>query len=97
MQKTPPDGRVALAFNADATIYAVRVNGIGGGEILQAFLEERLGAAGASAAPTVDIGGKSVIRFGASAGTFVHASGAAFFYVECKDEATAADVLKQLP
>jgi hypothetical protein len=93
----PPDGQVALAFNSDATIYAVQVDGIGGSDILQAFLVERLGAAAAADAPTVDIGGKPVIRFGASGGTLVYASGETFFYVECQDEATAADVLKHVP
>ena len=96
--KKPPDGQVALAYNTDATIYAVHVDGATGDDIMEAFLAERLTADALSAPlPTVSIGGKEAIRLGASGGNFAYASGDAFFLVECLDEATAADVLTQLP
>lgn len=95
--KKPPDGHVALAFNSDATIYALEVDGIGGEEILRAFLTERIGAAAASDASTIALGGKRVIRYGASGGSFVYGYRGTFFYLECRDEATAAEVLTHLP
>jgi hypothetical protein len=95
--KIPPDAQLALAYTPSATVYAVQVDGVTGNDILQAFLVERMGAAGASAAPTVDIGGKQVVPIGASARTFGYASGDTFFYVDCQDEETAADALNGLP
>jgi hypothetical protein len=37
------------------------------------------------------------MRIGTLAGTFMYSSGQTFFYPECPDEATASDVLRQLP
>jgi len=56
-----------------------------------------MGVAAASVAPTADIGGKTVVPIGASSRTFGYASGDTFFYVDCQDEATAADALNGLP
>lgn len=96
--KKPLDAQVALAYTSDATIYAVHVDGATGDDIMEAFLAERLTADALSAPlPTVSIGGKEAIRLGASGGNFAYASGDAFFLVACLDEATAADVLTQLP
>jgi len=95
--KIPPDAQLALAYTPSATIYAVQVDGVTGDDILQAFLVERMGAEGASSAPTVDIGGKQVVPIGASTRTFGYASGDTFFYVDCQDEESAADALNGLP
>jgi hypothetical protein len=109
--KKPPDAEVAVAFwstpaaasapsaqPANSSVYAVRVAGITGSDILHAFLVERQGAAIESAPPpTLSVGGKEAIRIGSLAGGFLYASADAFFYVDCPDERTAAEVLQQLP
>lgn len=109
--KKPPDAEVAVAFwstpapasapsaaPANSSIYAVRVAGVTGSDILHAFLVERQGAAIESAPPpTLSVGGKEAIRIGSLAGGFLYSSADAFFYVDCPDEATAAEVLQQLP
>ncbi len=96
--KTPPDAQLALAFASGATVYGMQVDGTSGSEIVQAFLEERAGAApGSSPPPTVSIGDKQVVRLGSFVGTFLYGTDDTFYYVEAPDEATAADVLQQLP
>ena len=98
--KSPPDAEVGLAFGSNATIYAVRIDGLSGDEVLQAYLAERMGVPAGSAPPsfpTEDVGGKQAIKIGATAGGFLYASADAFFYLDCPDEPTAADVLSQLP
>lgn len=98
--KSPPDAEVALAFGSNATMYAVRIDGLSGNEVLQAYLAERMGVPTGSAPPsfpTGDVGGKQAIKIGATAGGFLYASAEVFFYLDCPDEPTAADVLSQLP
>jgi hypothetical protein len=98
--KSPPDAEVALAFGSNATMYAVRIDGLSGNEVLQAYLAERMGVPTGSAPPsfpTEDVGGKQAIKIGSTPGGFLYASAEVFFYLDCPDQPTAADVLSQLP
>jgi hypothetical protein len=94
--QTPEDGEVALAFIEGANVYAVRVKGGSGMDVLLAYLAER-GYAADEAPPTESIGGKQATRLGAGAGQFLYISGDVFYYVNCKDDRLAADLLGQLP
>ena len=94
----PPDGHVAVAIGSGATVYAVQVDGKTGSAILNAYLEERgAGSTAASSFSPAGVGGKQAVRVGTLAGTFMYSSGQTFYYLECPDEATASDVLRQLP
>jgi hypothetical protein len=91
--KKPPDAEVALAFTPSSTLYALRIDGASGGEIADAYLVEH----GSAPPPIISMGGKMVRRIGALAGGFLYGSDDVFFYIECPDEATAIEVLEQLP
>jgi hypothetical protein len=96
--KTPPEGEVAIAANTSGTVYALRVKGASGDEVLLAFVGERANVAVVpTPIPTISLAGKQVARVGRLPGTFLYASGDVFFYIECPDEPTAEDVIRQLP
>jgi hypothetical protein len=98
LHKTPQDAEVALSYAEDARVYALRVDGASGMDILQGFVAERQGAAAGSVPPpTVSVGGKQVTRIGSIAGAYLYASADVFFYVDCPDEPTGIDILQQLP
>lgn len=93
LDRKPTDAEVALAFTPNSTLYALRIDGASGSDIAAAYLAEH----GSSTPPLLSIGGKQVRRIGALAGGFLYGSDDVFFYVECPDEVTAAEVLEQLP
>lgn len=94
--ETPEDGEVALAFIEGANVYAVRVKGGSGMDVLLAYLAER-GYVADETPATESIGGKQATRLGAGAGQFLYVNGDVFYYVNCKDDQLAADLLGQLP
>jgi hypothetical protein len=94
--ETPADGEVGLAFIDGATVYAVRVKGGTGMDVLMAYLAER-GYVHDVVPPTEGIGGKQATRLGAGAGQFLYANGDVFYYVNCANDQLAADVIAQLP
>jgi hypothetical protein len=97
--KTPPDAEVALAYESSASVFAFRVDGVSGADILLAFIAESANIASGSfsPAPTVSLGGKQVMNVGKLAGTFLYSTDEVFYYIECPDEPTAIDMLQQLP
>lgn len=94
--ETPEDGEVALAFIDGATVYAVRVKGGNGMDVLMAYLAER-GYVTDETPATESVGGKQATRLGAGAGQFLYTNGDVFYYVNCKDDQAAADLLELLP
>jgi hypothetical protein len=92
----PQDGEVALAFIEGATVYAVRVKGGSGEDVLMAYLAER-GSVADETPATESVGGKQATRLGKGAGQFLYVSGDVFYSVSCQDDQLAADVLGQLP
>ena len=94
--ETPDDGEVALAFIPQSTVYAVRVDGASGMDILIAYLDER-GYRADESPPTESVGGKAATRLGSAGGVFLYATEDLFFYVNCTDDQRAADLLQLLP
>jgi hypothetical protein len=94
--ETPADGEVALAFVPASTVYAVRVAGASGMDIMLAYLAER-GYRSDESPPTENVGGKQATRLGSSGGTFLYATDDVFYYVNCADDERAADLLAALP
>jgi hypothetical protein len=94
--ETPVDGEVALAFTSDATVYAVRVAGADGMDVLLAYLAER-GYRADESPPTENVGGKQATRLGTLGGNFLYVKDDVFYFVNCKDDARAADLLALLP
>ncbi|HYO44247.1 MAG TPA: hypothetical protein VES19_13710 [Candidatus Limnocylindrales bacterium] len=94
--ETPRDGEVALAFIDGATVYAVRVKGGSGRDVLMAYLAER-GYVTDETPATEGIGGKQATRLGAGAGQFLYTNGDVFYYVNSKDDPLASALLEQLP
>jgi hypothetical protein len=69
LHKSPQEAEVALSYAEDARVYAIRVDGASGMDILHGFVAERQGAAAGSVPPpTVSVGGKQVTRIGSIAG-----------------------------
>lgn len=100
LSKSPPDAEMARAYESGNSVYAVRIDGVSGYDILLAFIGEMANVADGSFSPppTTTVGGKQVMRSGGSAtNTFFYSSGDVFYYVETHDEPTAVDVLQQLP
>ena len=97
--KTPPDAEMALAYESKASVYAFRVEGVSGTDILLNFIAETANIATGSFSPppTISLGGKQVMRVGDLAGTFLYSNGDVFYYIESPDEPTAVDMLQQLP
>ena len=93
---TPVDGEVALAFTPDQTVYAVRVDGSDGMDVLLAYLAER-GYRADESPPTESVGGKQATRLGTLGGNFLYVKDDVFYFVNSKDDQRAADMLELLP
>ena len=94
--ETPVDGEVALAFTPDATVYAVRVDGADGMDVLLAYLAER-GYRADENPPTESVGGKQATRLGTLEGNFLYVKDDVFYFINCKDDQRAAELLEVLP
>jgi hypothetical protein len=94
--ETPDDGEVALAFVPQSTVYAVRVDGASGSDVLVAYLAER-GYPSDESPPTETMGGKAATRLGSAGGVFLYAMDDVFYYVNCADDQRAAELLQLLP
>jgi hypothetical protein len=100
LSKLPLDAEMARAYESGNSVYAVRIGGVSGYDILLAFIGEMANVADGSFSPpaTTSVGGKQVMRAGGSAtNTFFYSSGDVFYYIETHDEPTAVDMLQQLP
>jgi hypothetical protein len=95
--KTPPETELALAFGSGAALYAMRVDDTTGSEIVQALIEETGYLPDASPLPTVGIGGKQVTKLASAVGPYLYPTADALYFVEARDDATAAIVLQELP
>jgi hypothetical protein len=94
--ETPDDGEVALSFVPGSSVYAVRVKGKSGMDVLIAYLAER-GYRADESPPTEPVGGKAVTRLGSGGGVFLYATTDTFFYVNCTDDVRATELLQLLP
>jgi hypothetical protein len=98
LSKTPPESEVALGFASGTTVYAVRVDGVSGRDILEAFVAERANLSTPSAQPIYEeVDGKQVVKVADVAGNILYASDDVFFTIEAPDDPTALAVLQQLP
>lgn len=95
--KTPPETELALAFGAGAALYAMRVDDTTGSEILQALLEQAGYPPEFSPLPTVSIGGKQVTKLASAVGPYLYTTDDVLYYVEAREDASAASVLEELP
>ena len=94
--KTPPESELAFAYASETKVYAVRVAGVSGNDVLVAFVAERVDLP--TADPKFDeFGGKQVIKIANTTGSFLYASADVMYTIEAPDEPTALDVLQQLP
>jgi hypothetical protein len=95
--KTPPETELALAFGSGAALYAMRVDGTSGSEIFQALMEQAGYPPELSPLPTISIGGKQVTKLASAVGPYLYTTDDALYYVEARDDGTAAIVLEELP
>lgn len=95
--RTPPETELALAFGSGAAVYAMRVDDTTGSEILQALIEQAGYPPDASPIPTVGIGGKQVTKLASAVGPYLYPTDDTLYYVEARDDDTAAIALEELP